>query len=101
MQRAELRPVMNGSRIIPEKRFKYCFMVAAQANCVPLHQPDRELVNYALRIRAAIDVVAEIDFERVLDGPSLKILIDAKYGFSEQVGPAVDVSDSIDARIRR
>lgn len=82
MKRAELRPVMDGSRIIPEKRFEDRFMVAAQANRVPLHQPNRELINYALRIRAAVDVVTEIDFESALDGPPLKILIDAKYGFS-------------------
>ena len=101
MQRTELCPVVDGSWIISEKRFKDCFMVAAQANRMPLHQTDRELVNYALRIRAAVNVITKIDFESVLDGPSLKILIDAKDGFSEQVGPAVDVSNGVDARIRR
>lgn len=76
-------------------------MVAAQANRTPLSDSDGELIDHALRIGTPIDIVAEIDFERVFDRPSLEIVLDVSDGFSKKISPAVNVADGVDTRIRR
>lgn len=76
-------------------------MVSTQANRAPLSDSDGELVDHALRIGTAINIVAEIDFERVFDWPPLEIVLNANDGFSKQIGPAVNVADGVDTRIGR
>jgi len=50
---------------------------------------------------AAIDVVAQINFDRLSDRPAHNVVIDPCNGVNQQVGPAVDIADGIDAHICR
>ena len=54
-----------------------------------------------LRIRAAIDVVAQINLDRMLYRPTSKVIFNARDGLYQQVGPAVDVADGIDSGVCR
>ena len=71
---AQLQPGIKARRI-PEEVLHQGFVIAAQAHRAIFHQPDRQQINDGLRIRAAIDVVAQIDFERMRDRPALEVLI--------------------------
>jgi hypothetical protein len=77
------------------------FVVAAQAHRAIFDKPDGQQINDSLGIRAAIDVVAQINLDRMLYRPASKVIIDTCNGFNQQVSPAVDIADSIDTCVGR
>ena len=97
---AELPP-MTEEVGVSKKIFQHGFMVATQAHRTIFNQPNGQQINHRLRIRTAIDVIAQINFDRVLYRPTSKVIFNARDGLHQQVGPAVDVADSIDSRICR
>ena len=97
---AQLVPMTEFGRVLKEI-FHQGLVIAAQAHRLVLNQPDGQYIDDGLRIRASIDIVAEIDLDRVLYRPASKVIADARDDIDQQVGPAVDVADGIDTRIRR
>ena len=63
------------------------------------NQTDREQIDHCPGVRTAIDVVAEIHFDRMRDRSAPNVVVDARSDFAQQVGPAVDITDRIDACI--
>jgi hypothetical protein len=76
-------------------------MVATQADGALSHHTNRKLIDHMLRIGAAIDVIAEVDFLRVSDGPAPEIVVDAFGDFIQQIRTAMDVADRVDTRVWR
>ncbi len=76
-------------------------VIATQAHCPILNQPDGQYIDDGPGMSASIDIVSQIDFDRVLYGPASKVLIDARDDLDQQVGPTVDIADSIDPRVCR
>jgi hypothetical protein len=72
-------------------------MVTTQADRPIFNQPNRQQINNLLRIRAAIDVVAEINLDRMLYRPTSDVVFDARDGLYQQVSSAMDVANSIDS----
>ena len=97
---ADLQPGTETGRIAKEV-FHQALVVATQANGAIFDQPDRQHIDHGLRIRAAIDVIAQINFNRMRDRPALQVIINACKGFSQQVGATVDIADRVDANVRR
>ena len=97
---AQSLPVTKDGRILKEMLHD-TLVIATQANRAISNQPDRQQIDHGLRMRAAIDVVAEIDFDRMLDRPAPDVVINACDDLAQQVGPAVDIADCIDARTVR
>lgn len=96
---AQLLPVLQDGRIL-QKTFHHSFVVAAQAHRAIGDEPHREQIEHRSRVRSAIDIVAEIDFDRMRDRPAPYVVVDARNYFAQQIGAAVDVTDRIDACIR-
>ena len=96
---AQLLPVLQNRRVLKEP-VHHSFMVATQAHRAIGNEPDREQINHRPGMRTAIDVVAEIDFDSMRDRSAPDVVVDARSDFAQQVGPAVDVTDRIDACIR-
>lgn len=96
---AQLLPVLQDGRVL-QKTFHHGFVVAAQAHGVIGDEPHREQIEHRARVRSAIDIVAEIDFDRMRDRPAPHVVVDARNYFAQQIGAAVDVADRIDACIR-
>ena len=97
---ADLQPWTETGRIAKEALHQ-ALVVAAQANGAIFDQPDCQHIDHGLRIRAAVDVVAQIDLNGMRDRSALQVVIDACKDFSQQVGAAVDIADRIDANVRR
>ena len=95
---AQWLPVLQDGRILKEP-FHHSFVVAAQTHGAIGNEPDREQIDHRPGVRSAIDVVAEIDFDRMRDRPAPDVVVDACRDLAQQIGPAVDVTDRIDACI--
>src|SRR6185312_2239525 len=80
-----------------KKAFEHGFMVTTQADRPIFNQPNRQQINNLLRIRAAIDVVAQINLDRMLYRPTSDVVFDARDGLYQQVSSAMDVANSIDS----
>ena len=76
-------------------------MITAQANGVPTHKANCEKIEYAARVGPAIDIVAEIHLDNVLDGTPPGIVIDARDGLRQQVRASMNIAYGVDARVRR
>jgi hypothetical protein len=100
LQRAQLPPMGKGAGV-PKEFLHQGLVVAAQADRVIFDHADSQLVDDGLRIRTAIDVIAQINLDHVLNRPAPDILVDAYDSLCQQIGPAVDIADRIDARICR
>lgn len=87
--------------VLPEESLEDCLVITAQANGVPTHKANCEKIEYAARIGPAIDIVAEIDLDNVLDGPAAGIVIDARDGLRQQVRASMNIAHGVDARVRR
>jgi hypothetical protein len=97
---AQLVPMTKFGRVLKEILHQG-LVIAAQAHRAVLNQPDGQHIDDGLRMGASIDIVTEIDLDRVLYRPASKVIADARDDVDQQVGPAVDVADRIDTRIRR
>ena len=72
-------------------------MIALEADALlPLRAVDQEVDDLA-RGRPAIDIVAEIDFNRTGNGTGGAVGIGPAERLRQEIGPAVDVANGIDA----
>ena len=97
---AQLLPVLENGGILKEA-FHHGLVVAAQAHRAIGDESHREQIEHGSRMRSAINIVAEIDFDRMRDRSAPDVVVDARNDFVQQIGASVDVTDRIDARIRR
>src|SRR5437868_3060582 len=93
--------MIESIRVLVEECLEYGFVIAAQANGVPTDKTNREKIEHAARIGPAIDVVAEIDLDNVLNRPAAGIVIDAGDGLRQQVRSSMNIAHGVDARVRR
>lgn len=100
MKGAELYPVMDGFRIIPEEPFEDGFMIAAKADRVLPHEPHRKPIQHTLRIRSPIDVVAEIHLNCIINRPASEIILNPVDCLGQQVGAAVNITYGVDSHTR-
>src|SRR5690349_10091027 len=63
---AQWQPVLQNGRILKEP-FHHGLVVATQANRAIGNQPNREQIDHRFRLRTAINVVAEINLDRMRD----------------------------------
>ena len=73
---AQWLPVLQDGRILKEP-FHHSFVVAAQAHRAISNEPDRKQIDHRPGVRPAIDIVAEIDFDRMRDRPAPDVVVDA------------------------
>ena len=73
-----------------KKAFEHGFMVTTQADRPIFNQPNRQQINNLLRIRAAIDVVAETDVAR---RPAAGMGLASRQEAAQLVEAAVDIAD--------
>ena len=93
---AQLLPVVEDGRILKET-FHHGFVVATQANRAIRNQPDRQQIDHCPGTRPAIDIVAEIDLDRMCDRSASDVIVDTSDYLTQQVGPTVDIANGIDA----
>lgn len=93
-------PVPDRLRI-GEKTLKHVFVIASKADGAMPNHSNRKEINDASGIGAAVDVIAEIDLDRMRDRPPLQVLVDAIDEFGQKIVAPMDVADGIDANIRR
>src|SRR5438128_12611228 len=72
-------------------------VVPAQADGMPMHKTLAQNVDDALRIAAAIDVVANIDLDGVLDRSPAQVFVNALDQVAQEIGTSVNISDGVDA----
>lgn len=97
---AQLKPVLEDGRLLKES-FHHSFVVASQTHRAIPNKPYREQIDHRPGIWPAIDIVAEIHFNRACDRPAPDIVVDARCYVTQQVGAAVNIADGIDARTCR
>lgn len=95
---SELLPVWQQSGILQET-FHHGLVVAAQAHRMMCDKPDRKQIDHRSGVRPPVDVVAEIDLDGLRDWPAPDVVIDPIGDLAEQISPAMDVTNDIDARI--
>jgi hypothetical protein len=98
LQAAKLEPGIKNGRIV-EENIHQLFVVSSQAYAMISHHAGREHINHALRIGAAIDVIAEKDFHCIGDGPARSIFVEAIEEFPQEIGAAMDVADRVNTRV--
>jgi len=86
---------------IPQEPLHQVLVIAAKANGAMVNESSGEQVDHCLCVRAAVDVIAEIDFHAMANRPALQVLVDAFDGFDQKIGAAMNIPDRVDARIRR
>ena len=86
---------------ISEKRLQQRFMISAQAYSALLNNAPCKGFDHVLRLRATINVVTDIDFNRCSNRTTGPIVVNALNDVVQQVGAAVNVTDGIDSGIRR
>jgi hypothetical protein len=95
LEPAERAPIFKGGEAA-KKRFHEDLMIAAQQGDACLLRARDEEVYDPLGIGAAVDVVADIDFQRAIARASLfDIAIDQAMRQAKTVGPAMDIADGI------
>lgn len=97
---AQLPPVVKDGRVL-EEIFHHRLVVAAQANRAVSNEPDSQQIDDGFRLRAAIDVVPQIDLDRACDRPASDVIINASNDLAQQIGAAMDIANRIDARASR
>ena len=80
---------------VDKKFFEETFVIATEANSAAANHSNGELVDDAFRIRAAINVIAEINFNRPFDRPPSSIGIDSIGDIGKEIGATVDIADGI------
>lgn len=93
--------MIKSIRVFVEECLEYGLMVAAQANGLPPHKADCEEIEHTSRIRPAIDIVAEINFDDVLNRPAADIVVDARDSLRQQIRASMNIAHGVDARVRR
>jgi hypothetical protein len=86
---------------ITQETFHQFLVIAAEAYSAIVNQPNGKQVDHRLCVGAAVDIVAEIDFDAMADRPAFQVVVDALDGFDQEIGAAVNIADCIDARVRR
>jgi hypothetical protein len=76
-------------------------VITTQANRTIPYQPHSEQIDDIAGIRPAIDIIAEINLDRVSNRPASLVIVDAFERFHQEVGATVNVADAVDACIRR
>src|SRR5207249_1883035 len=97
LKRAQLLP-MGKKALVSKKAFHQGFVIAAQAHRAIFDDTDSERVDDGFRIRSAVDVIAQINLDSVLNRPAPDIVIDTCDNLHQEIGAAVDIADGIDAR---
>jgi len=93
---AQLQPVRQERRVLKEP-LHHSFVVAAQTHCAMDNESHREQIEHRPGVRSAIDVVAEIDLNSMCDRSAPYVVVDSRGDLAQQIGPAVNVADRIDA----
>jgi len=86
---------------IDEEFLKKAFVITSEANGAAANHSDRELVDNTFRIRPAINVIAEINFNGSLDRAPLNVRINSIDDVGEEIGATVDIADGIHPDARR
>src|SRR5262249_9496929 len=73
------------------------FVVPAQADRAPMHQAPAKDIDDGFGVVAAVDVVAEVDFDGAFDRPPAHVFIDPLDHVVQQIGTPVNIADRIDA----
>ena len=94
MQPAKSDPVLENFWI-DEEFLQETFVIAAETNGTTANHSDSELVNDAFRIGAAVDVVAEIDFNSALDRSPSNVRLDPIDDVDKKIRTAMDIADGI------
>ena len=73
-------------------------MTGVQTCALPIYG---EQIDDIPGIRSAIDIIAEINLDRVSNWPASLVVVDASKCFHQEVGATVNVADAVDACVRR
>ncbi len=86
---------------IRKKCFQQCLMIAAQAYRMPLNNPPCKRFDHILRPRAAIDIIADINFKHMSDRAADNIFLDPPDNVIQEVCAAVNITNGINPCVRR
>lgn len=86
---------------IREKCFQQRLMITAQAYCTPLNNSPCKRFDHVLRLRSAIDIIANINLKHMSDGTAGNIFLDPPYNVIQEVCAAVNIANGINPCVRR